>query len=69
MVALKVSYHQGIALVSDADLDFGFLRLWLSVGHTEDVSVVGGLYVTHYSCDGYVDFSHISAVRERRKPA
>lgn len=60
-VLTVLSYHLGDAAVSDADSDFGFLRLPLRVCHTDDVCVVGGLDVTHGPCDGHADFVHVGA--------
>lgn len=57
------THHFGNATVSDADSDFGLLRLSLSIGHTDDVCVVGGLDITHGTCDCHVDFVHVSAVK------
>lgn len=58
-----MSHRFGDALVSDADSDFGFLRLSLSVRHTDDVCAVGGLNIAHSPRDGHVDFAHVGAVR------
>lgn len=58
-----MSHHFGDALVSDAHSDFGFLRLSLSVRHTDDVCAVGGLNIAHSPRDGHVDFVHVGAVR------
>lgn len=58
--------HLGDAAVPDADSDFSLLRLTLSVGHTDDVSAVGGLDVTHRAGDRHIDFTHgVAAVRQK----
>jgi len=56
------AHHRGDASVSDAESDFGFLRLALGVGHTDDVCAVGGLNVAHGARDGHVDFVYVGAV-------
>lgn len=59
----QLSYHFGNALISDANSNFGFLRLSLSICHTNDVCDISGLNITHSPCDNHIHFMHVGAAR------
>lgn len=56
-------YQFGNALISDAHFYFGFLRLSLSICHTNNVWDISQLNVTHSPCDGHIHFMNIGTVR------
>lgn len=58
-----LSHHFGNALISNTNSDFSFLRLSLSICHTDDVCDISGLNVTHRPSDGHIHFMHVGAVR------